>query len=127
MRCTLLILMLFLSVPSYSFTVEKRLSDPALEKQARSIFTQIKCVVCDGQSIADSEVELAKDLRYFIRAQLKSGASQGEITEIIASKYGDKILFSPRLTPSNYILWFSPLLLLIVGFLWIFRVRKASN
>jgi cytochrome c-type biogenesis protein CcmH len=83
------------------------LSDPVLEARARTISEGLRCLVCQNQSIDDSDAPLAKDLRLLVRERLKAGDSDQEITDFIVTRYGEFVLLKPRLSPHTLLLWFA--------------------
>jgi cytochrome c-type biogenesis protein CcmH len=83
------------------------LPDPALEARARAISEGLRCLVCQNQSIDDSEAPLAKDLRLLVRERLKAGDSDQQITDFVVSRYGEFVLLRPRLSPHTLLLWFA--------------------
>lgn len=93
----------------------ERLTDPALEARARAVFTQIRCVVCQNESIDDSEAGLARDLRQTIRGQIASGRSNAEVKDFLVRRYGEFILLQPRFSIENAALWLTPVLIALVG------------
>ncbi len=95
-----------------ALTLEAPLPDPALEARARALFHDIRCVVCQGESIADSPADVASALRRDLRERLARGESEADILAMLAAQYGDGILMRPPLTPGTGLLWFGPLLLL---------------
>ena len=100
-----------------SFTVEPNeiISNPIYENRARDLSKGIRCLVCQNQSIDDSDSDLAKDLRRIIRKKIIQGDTDNEITQFLVDKYGNFILMKPPLYQDTYILWISPLLLMLVG------------
>jgi cytochrome c-type biogenesis protein CcmH len=92
-----------------------QLSNPAQEARARVLFKQTRCVVCQNESIDDSQADLAHDLRQVIRAQIKAGKSDGEIRDFLVSKYGDFILMKPRFNAATAALWGAPFVIVLVG------------
>lgn len=106
----------------------EHLSDPVLEARAVALQRQFRCLVCQGESLDESNADLAKDLRRLIRAQIAAGASDEEITHYLVSRYGDFILMKPPFKGETYILWFGPLgVLLIAGAVAVSVVRRARN
>jgi len=103
------------------------LSDPALEARARAISRDIRCLVCQNQSIDDSQAELAHDLRVLIRERLQAGDSDAQVRDFLVARYGDFVLLEPPLKPKTYLLWFGPAAILLVALLSIaiyFRRRR---
>jgi cytochrome c-type biogenesis protein CcmH len=91
------------------------LDDPALEARARGLSAELRCMVCQNQSIDDSDAELAHDLRVLVRERLSAGDSDGEVLDYVVSRYGEFVLLKPRLSLRNALLWGAPLLLLLGG------------
>lgn len=93
--------------------IETPLAEPALEKRAKALFHTIRCVVCQGESIADSPSEIAGDMRKAIRAKIEAGDSNDAIVGDLVSHYGQVVLMKPPFNPATYLLWFGPLLILL--------------
>ena len=128
-----LLLILFLSIinlPSSSFAVEPTeiLQNPQLEARARVLSKNIRCLVCQNQSIDDSNASLAKDLRKVVREQLVNGASDEEIFDFLIERYGDFVLLKPPVKPSTYMLWYGPIILFSIGLVMsvLFLVRRKK-
>lgn len=119
-----------LGAPSvHAVQPDEVLEDPALEARARALSAGLRCLVCQNQSIDDSDAPLAKDLRVLVRERLKAGDSDEEIISFVVSRYGDFVLLKPRFTPHTWLLWLAtPLLLLlaIVGILYGY-IRRATT
>jgi cytochrome c-type biogenesis protein CcmH len=92
-----------------------RLADPAQEARARALFHDVKCVVCQSESIDESEAPLAHDLRQLIRQQVAQGRSDADIRAYLVSRYGEFILLTPRLSLANAILWGGPAAVVVIG------------
>ena len=101
--------------PSLAVTPEEMLADPALESRARALSKQLRCLVCQNQSIDDSDAELARDLRVEVRKQLAAGASDADIMASLRATYGDYVLLNPPISPGTYILWGAPAVILLAG------------
>ncbi len=104
--------------------------DPALEAEYQSLVREVRCLVCQNQTIADSDAALAADLRREIRRMLSEGDSRADITEFLVARYGDFVLYRPPLQPSTWTLWGAPFVLLGVGavvFLRIVRSRARQS
>lgn len=101
-------------------------ADPALEKRVMAISEELRCLVCQNQTIADSHADLAIDLRNQVREKLVAGMSEKDITDYMVQRYGDFILYRPPVKGSTWLLWFGPFLLLIggVGFL-VLKLRRG--
>ncbi|WP_108683240.1 cytochrome c-type biogenesis protein [Methyloceanibacter sp. wino2] len=119
-----------LGVPSlHAVQPDEVLDDPALEARARALSAGLRCLVCQNQSIDDSDAPLAKDLRVLVRERLKAGDSDDEIIAFVVSRYGEFVLLKPRFTPHTWLLWLATpfvLLLAIVGILYGY-IRRATT
>jgi cytochrome c-type biogenesis protein CcmH len=105
-----------------------RLSDPAQEARARAIFADVRCLVCQNESIDDSEAELAADLRHVVREQVKAGKSDAEIKRFLTDRYGEFVLMTPAFSWMNLALWGSPFLVVVLGAgLLVTRLRNRSS
>ncbi|MDX2094854.1 MAG: cytochrome c-type biogenesis protein [Alphaproteobacteria bacterium] len=106
---------------------ERMLPDIAQEQTARRIFRELRCVVCEGQSIAESNATLAAQMRIHVRTLVAQGKSRAEILAFFREAYGDSILLTPPLRPSTWLLWLAPLLLLAVGGLLLRRATQPPQ
>ena len=115
--------------PLYAISPEEQLSDPVLEERARALSGQLRCLVCQNQSIEDSDAELAVDLRYEVRRQLVEGKSDAVILDGLRNRYGDYILLNPPVTATTYLLWGAPILIVLFGcgLLWVYRRSSAGT
>ena len=113
--------------PIMAVQPNERLADPLLEERARMLSQNIRCLVCQNQSIDDSNATLAKDLRARVREKLTAGATNDEIFDFLVDRYGDFILLNPPFKPSTYVLWYGPLIFLIVGLLMTVLIMNKSN
>lgn len=113
----LLTLLLAIGALGSAWAVEpgERLDDPVLEARARAISAELRCLVCQNQSLDDSSAELAHDLRVLIRERLKAGDSDEQVRAYLARRYGEFILLKPPLEPDTYLLWYGPFILLVLG------------
>lgn len=93
----------------------ERLTDPAQEARARTLFKDVRCLVCQNESIDDSEAQLAGDLRRIVREQVKAGRTDAEIRDFLVARYGEFVLLKPRFSGGNAVLWLAPLGVLLVG------------
>ncbi|KAB2672305.1 cytochrome c-type biogenesis protein CcmH [Ochrobactrum sp. LMG 5442] len=103
------------------------LSDPVLEKRARTISGELRCMVCQNESIDDSNAELARDLRILVRDRLKEGDSDEQVMDFIVDRYGEFVLLKPRLNARTILLWGFPVVILLIGavaLVFAFRGRK---
>jgi cytochrome c-type biogenesis protein CcmH len=107
----------------------ERLADPALEARAREVSQELRCLVCQNQSIDDSNAGLAHDLRVLVRERLVAGDTNEQVIDYIHRRYGDFVLLRPPVEPATYALWFGPPAILILGALAaavLFRRRRAG-
>ena len=101
--------------------------DAALDKRVIDLAAELRCLVCQNQSLAESNAGLAVDLRNQIRAQLARGASEREVVDFMVARYGDFVLYRPPLKASTFLLWFGPFVLLIAGIcVLILRIRRQG-
>lgn len=122
-----LLCFLLLVMPAYAVQPDEILGDAKLESRARNLSTGLRCLVCQNQSIDESNAPLAKDLRILIRERLTKGDSDAEITDFVVARYGDFVLLKPRLTARTAILWATPFFIILVGFALILRRRNSSG
>ncbi len=102
--------------------------DPELEKRLQNLSQELRCLVCQNETLAESRADLAVDLRNQIREQMKAGKSDKEIIAFLTARYGDFILFRPPVRPTTYLLWFGPFVLLLAGLALLFRyVRQRRD
>ena len=97
------------TMPALAITPEEMLDDPKLEARARALSKQLRCLVCQNQSIDDSDADLARDLRIEVRRQINAGRSDETIIDQIRQKYGDYVLFNPPLDRGTVFLWLAPI------------------
>ena len=103
-----------------------KLANPAQEARAKALFSQIRCVVCQNESIDDSDAEVAGNLRQAVRAQVAEGQSDQQIKAFLVQRYGEFILMRPTFSPANALLWLSPFVIVLAGAgLLVFRARRA--
>ncbi len=106
---------LFAVTSSLAASANETLSDPALEARARAVQKELRCLVCQGQSLDQSDAELAHDLRRIIRERILAGDSDDAIKQFLVVRYGNFILMKPPVEPDTYALWFGPALVLLLG------------
>ncbi|MEK1897005.1 MAG: cytochrome c-type biogenesis protein [Rhizobium sp.] len=127
----LLAALFILVVPLTAFAVnpDEVLADPALEVRARAISAELRCMVCQNQSIDDSNAELAKDLRLLVRERLTDGDTDEQVMNYIVSRYGEFVLLKPRFETKTILLWGAPLLLVVAGglSLIVFARKRAGK
>ena len=118
-----------IGITTFSLSVEPEefMKDPKKELRAREISKNIRCVVCQNQSIDDSSAQLAKDLRLLIRQKIREGNTDKQIYTFLTERYGDFILLNPPLKTSTIFLWLFPFLLFIIGLFIILKHNKKSK
>jgi cytochrome c-type biogenesis protein CcmH len=107
--------LLLATLPAFAARAPETLADPALEARARALQKELRCMVCQGESIDESNAQLAADLRVLIRERIKAGDSDDQIKQFLVSRYGDFILMKPPFDASTYALWLTPFAVLIVA------------
>ena len=117
----------FLANNSYTVEPDEVLKDPKQELRARNISKNIRCMVCQNQSIDESIAPLAKDLRILIRNKIKDGKQDKEIYKFLTDRYGDFILLKPPFKLSTLALWILPFIFLVIGIFVIFSYNKKSK
>jgi len=119
------IILMSFSLSAHGVGVDKdRLQDPKLEAKAQQLMKQLRCLVCQNQSIVDSDAALAKDLRAIVREQVSAGKSEQKILEFMTERYGDWILLKPPFNVTTVFLWFGPVALLLIGGILVFRAAR---
>lgn len=126
----LLVLALLVTGPALAVNPDEVLDDPALEERARALSTNLRCLVCQNQTIDDSDAPLARDLRVLVRERLVEGDTDDEVIDFVVARYGEFVLMTPRMGTHTLILWFTaPALLLVTGAafaVWAMRRRKVA-
>ena len=110
--------------PAFALSPDELLKDPALEKRARTISAELRCLVCQNQSIDDSDAPLAKDLRTLVREQLVQGKSDEEVLDFVVARYGEFVLLKPPLTAATVLLWATPFVVLLLAGAMLLTRRK---
>ena len=113
-----------MTTPARAITAEEMLANPVLEERARNLSKQLRCLVCQNQSIDDSDADLARDLRREVRSQIAAGTSDDAIIDQLRAKYGDYVLLNPPLDQATLFLWLSPLGFIILGGLIVMMARR---
>ncbi len=103
------------------------LADPALEARARSLSLELRCLVCQNQSIDDSAAPLARDLRLLVRERLRAGESDAQVRDYVVARYGEFVLLRPSLTSRTVLLWLAPLLLLLGALTFVARQLSRNR
>ena len=124
-----LTIILLSSFSTMGVNPDEVLDDPLLEKRARALSVNIRCLVCQNQSIDDSNADLARDLRILVRERLIAGDSDTEVLDYLISRYGDFVMLKPPFKGSTFILWLGPLfvfILAVIGLVIYFRRRQTE-
>lgn len=119
------------AVPSaHAVEPSERLANPVLEARARAISEQLRCLVCQNESIDESGADLAHDIRVFLRQRLSAGDTDAQAVQAIVNRYGQFVLLKPPVEPATYVLWYGPPALVVVGLLgsvlWLRRRQTAA-
>ena len=123
---TLLAILATLAVSAAALAIdEEGFEDPELNARYRALISEIRCMKCQNQSIADSPIDVAADLRRQVREMMAMGESDAAIKSYLSSRYGDFILYRPPLKPATWALWGGPAALLLIGGLVFFRLLKS--
>jgi len=127
-RLALALLLMLAALPARAaISPDEILADPALEARARGITKQLRCLVCQNQSIDDSNAPLARDLRILVRERLKGGDSDNAALAFVVARYGDFVLLRPPIKATTWLLWFGPAALLIAAVIFLgLRVRRRK-
>lgn len=121
MRALLAVLMLvLLSVPALAVRPDEMLADPVLEARARTISEGLRCLVCQNQSIDDSDADLAHDLRVLVRERLTAGDSDDQVRAYLVARYGEYVLLNPVMAPHTLLLWVAAPVVLVIGGIAVF-------
>jgi cytochrome c-type biogenesis protein CcmH len=128
-RVLLAVALVLAAAPAFAVNPDEVLADPALETRARAISAELRCMVCQNQSIDDSNAELAKDVRLLVRQRIAGGDSDEQVMTYIVSRYGEFVLLKPRFETKTLLLWCAPLLLIALGgiSLAVFARRRAGK
>ena len=137
MRPFLLVLALLMAIPlaasapARAVEPDEMLDDPVLEARARALSQEIRCLVCQNEPIDSSNADLARDLRILVRERIVAGDSDADVKAFLVARYGDYVLLDPPLKPYTYLLWFGPVLILLLGalgvILYFARARQAPT
>lgn len=126
---TLLVVLTLALLMAQGQAADTQLADPALEDRARALMKEVRCVVCQSQSIDESDAGIAVDLRRLIREDIAAGKSDDEIRQFLVDRYGDFILFTPPFKAETLILWVGPFVMLLGGLayvIWFLRRRQVA-
>jgi cytochrome c-type biogenesis protein CcmH len=115
------------NLPAQAVQPDEILSDPVLEARARALSADLRCLVCQNQSIDDSNAPLARDLRILLRERLKAGDSDEQAIDFVVARYGEFVLLRPRFMPETWLLWIGPFALLLIAGTFLFMRRRGGN
>jgi cytochrome c-type biogenesis protein CcmH len=125
MKHLLFAVLLALSAPVFAGEAAPNAEDPVIEQRMIKLAEDLRCLVCQNESLAGSHAELAEDLRREIRAQMKAGKDDKAVIEYLTNRYGDFVLYQPPFKPVTYLLWLGPLLFLLIGVgAWYVTLKK---
>jgi cytochrome c-type biogenesis protein CcmH len=113
--------------PALAVQPEEILKDPALEHRARALSQELRCMVCQNQSIDDSDAPLAKDLRVLVRERLTAGDTDNQVIDFLVARYGEFVLLKPRLSLHTLLLWLAPFAVLIIAALAFFAAWRRNR
>ena len=113
--------------PVLAWNPAEQLKEPILEKRARALSANLRCLVCQNQSIDDSDADLARDLRILVRERIAAGDSDDQVIEFLVSRYGEFVLLKPRFSASTFLLWGLPILALAGGATAVFMSSKKRR
>lgn len=116
-----------LYLPAYALNPNETLPDAALEARARALSAHLRCLVCQNQSIDDSDAPLAQDLRLVVRQRLLAGDTDAEIREFIVARYGEFVLLKPQVSAKNAPLWAAPFIFLLIGLALIWHMHRKNS
>lgn len=128
MKKLIILIFLFLNIftAAYAGQAKPISDDPALEARLRAMSQELRCLVCQNSTLADSDASLAEDLRNEIRVQMRAGKSDQEIVDYLVARYGDFVRYRPPVNSNTALLWFGPFLLLLIGGFLLYRALKKQ-
>jgi cytochrome c-type biogenesis protein CcmH len=125
MRALLVSLMMLLAAPAWAGEAAPNAEDPVIEQRMINLAEDLRCLVCQNESLAGSHAELAEDLRREIRDQMKQGKDDKAVVEYLTTRYGDFVLYRPPFKPVTYLLWLGPLIFLAIGVgVWYLTLKR---
>jgi cytochrome c-type biogenesis protein CcmH len=129
LACVVALAVIAAASAAYAVQPDEIMSDPARESRARNLSRELRCMVCQNQSIDDSEAPLARDLRLLVRERIAAGDSDAQVLDFLVARYGEFVLLKPRLEPHTYLLWLLPPLALGGGgvALWMHNRRRTKS
>src|SRR6266481_560888 len=118
---------LMAAIPALAVQPDEILKDPVLESRARTLSQELRCMVCQNQSIDDSDAPLAKDLRILVRERLSAGDSNGQVIDFLVARYGEFVLLKPRMNAHTVLLWVAPFAVLVIAALAFFLAGRRKT
>ena len=122
-----LLLMLLMAAPAFAVLPDEVLADPALEARARVISAQLRCLVCQNESIDDSNADLAREIRLIVRERLVAGDTDAEVMQYLVDRYGEYVLLKPVFAPHTIVLWTAAPLVLVIGGIAVFVMARRKR
>ena len=126
LRFLVALIALLIAPLAFAVQPDEVMKDPAQEARARELSAQLRCLVCQNESIDESEASLAKDIRLLIRERIAQGESNDQVKDFLVSRYGDFILLKPPLKPETIVLWFGPPAMLLIGAFFVLRASRRT-
>jgi cytochrome c-type biogenesis protein CcmH len=126
MRTLALLFVLLLAGAVQAVEPQEMLKDPVLEARAREVSKQLRCVVCQNETIDESNADIARDMRLLLRTRILAGDSNEDVVAFLVSRYGDYVLLKPRFTARTYALWFGPFIVLVIGAFVVYRRLRGT-
>jgi cytochrome c-type biogenesis protein CcmH len=124
---TIAVALSLLAAPAFAVQPDEILKDPVLEARARTLSQELRCMVCQNQSIDDSDAPLAKDLRVLVRERLTAGDSDGQVMDFLVARYGEFVLLKPRLSWHTALLWLTPFTVFLLGAWGLIALRRRRR
>lgn len=127
LSCAVVVCLIMTASMVFAWNPGEALKDPALEARARALSVELRCLVCQNQSIDDSDADLARDLRLLVRERITAGDTDEQVIEFLVARYGEFVLLKPRLGASTYLLWGLPVLALGGGVIAVVVAARARK
>ena len=122
-----ILFILTVSLLANSLGAESTAVSPEYENRYHDLLNELRCLVCQNQTIAESDADLAKDLRIEVKKMLEDGATDTDIIDFMVNRYGDFVLYKPLVKPKTYLLWFGPFVILLIVLIFLFVVIKKQS
>ena len=120
-------LLVGLQAMAYAQSTPDNLSEELIETRAREIGQSLRCVVCQNQSIEESDASLAEDMRRLVRARVRAGESNEDVINFMQDRYGDFVLLKPPVQANTYVLWGAPFIIVLLGIVWFLRQARRPD